>query len=375
MSNHGLKYFTRENCLINNNEKIEDIYSFKKFPIFINCTSDEDNLNDQFYDMNWGISESGHLQLIDLLNPTLIYSNYHTTGVVGKIWDNHHKKIFDFINQDNFNSVLEIGGASGKLVKHFCNLNREFNWSIIEPSIKLSTIDHRVTCISAFFEDYSFNKKFDTIVHSHCLEHVYNPIVFLNKVHSLLNDNGYQYISIPNMKYGLENNFTNTLSFEHTFYIDEFVLEYLLNKTGFIVVDKIVENHSIFVKAKKQNKLNILQKDFLYIKELFYKYMSNLNNDVVTINSKIKDQNFYLFGAHMFSLLLLNLGLYNKNIECILDNDTQKQNKRLYGTPYFVKSIDCLKNKESPIVVLRAGIYTDEIKESIAKVNSTTIFI
>ena len=44
------------------------------------------------------------------------------------------------------------------------------------------------------------------------------------------------------------------------------------------------------------------------------------------------------FGAHIFSQYLIMLGLSTKNIKYILDNNKDKQNKRLYGTDLIVKS-------------------------------------
>ena len=64
---------------------------------------------------------------------------------------------------------------------------------------------------------------------------------------------------------------------------------------------------------------------------------------------------------------------YNQIIN-ILDNDFNKQEKRMYGTNIAVKSPQILKNIDKPIVVLRTGIYDNEIKEKILQINSSSIF-
>ena len=87
----------RMHCVIDHENTIESLYSFKDFPIKITCTDNLDPKTDQLADMNWGVSEKGHIQLIDLLDPDIIYANYHTTGLVGNIWKEHHKKLFEFI--------------------------------------------------------------------------------------------------------------------------------------------------------------------------------------------------------------------------------------------------------------------------------------
>ena len=63
------------------------------------------------------------------------------------------------------------------------------------------------------------------------------------------------------------------------------------------------------------------------------------------------------------------------NIICLLDNDINKQGKRLYGTDLEVGPSTLLKDYISPIVILRAGAYDAEIKSDIIQnINSDVIF-
>ena len=70
------------------------------------------------------------------------------------------------------------------------------------------------------------------------------------------------------------------------------------------------------------------------------------------------------------------MGLDKTYIKCILDNDPYKQGSRLYGTNLLVNSPDILKPDDSPIVILKAGTYNEEIKSQIMNdINSNTRFI
>ena len=83
-----------------------------------------------------------------------------------------------------------------------------------------------------------------------------------------------------------------------------------------------------------------------------------------------------MFGAHVFSQYLLKFGLDPKKIIFILDNDNLKQNKRLYGTKLQVRSPKVLSSYKKPIVILKVGIYKNEIKKDILKnINPKTSFI
>jgi len=365
----------RDSCLLDNQSSLENLIEFKKFPIFMGCV-DTSISEDIFFDQVWGVSDNGLIQLKNLIDPNLLYKNSHTPGSVGETWKKHHKKFFNFIkeNSDDIEEYLEIGGASGSLWNNFSLSDEDFKYHIIEPSDQKSS-DTRLNYIKGFYEEQKFDKKYKCIIHSHVFEHVYNPLEFLKKISKDLQSDGIQFISIPNMRYWLSKGYTNTINFEHTFYVDEFVIEHLLQSTGFCISKKIVDEHSIFIKAIKSESDNIIDFNFSYIKPLFLKYINLLDSDVKEVSKKIKDKNVYLFGAHVFSQTLLNFGLEENSIISILDNDLKKQGKRLYGTNIFIESPKILKDVDHPIVILRSGIYNTEIENQLRSINPTVKII
>jgi FlaA1/EpsC-like NDP-sugar epimerase len=87
------------------------------------------------------------------------------------------------------------------------------------------------------------------------------------------------------------------------------------------------------------------------------------------------DGEIYLFGGHIFSQFLINRGLNISKIVSIIDNDTNKQGKRLYGIPLMVQSPYILRDKKNPAVILVAANYDHEIKiDIINNINKDTIF-
>ena len=100
---------------------------------------------------------------------------------------------------------------------------------------------------------------------------------------------------------------------------------------------------------------------------------------IINLNKKIKETDseysIYLFGAHVFAQYLIEFGLDTSRVIYLLDNDINKQGKRLYGTNMIVKSPKILKGVTKPLVILKAGIYDEEIKKDIVKnINSRTVF-
>jgi len=364
----------RTKCVLSDKPNIEEIYSYRNFPIKMGCDAEPNKLNDIYEDMNWGISSEGIVQLLDLVPQEILYSNYHNSGSVGSIWRNHHLNFANFIKENDYKNVLEIGGSNGSLVNNFLREQKEFSWDILEPSCAKTFSDKRVNVVKGFFETHEFDKSYDTIIHSHVLEHIYEPLQFLKKIWELLQFDGNHFISIPNMRHWLSCGYTNTLMFEHTYYIDDLVLENLLSKCGF-KVDRMHQNeHSIFVRASRKDKTEKKEYDFSYIKKMFDSYVFSLASDVKEICNKVGNENVFIFGAHIFSQFILNLGLDEDSVVYVLDNDTTKHGKRLYGTDLLVESPEILKEYDSPKVVLRGGIYTEEIKQSIVAINSKTVF-
>jgi hypothetical protein len=377
-----MNYINRNNDVVFNNNDLEDLYTFKSFPVFMGCT-EQNPSEDILSDMNWKISKkSGMIQLNPLLPLDVVYSAEHGSGTTGKAWDEHHSSFADFIYKFQPKSILEIGGLHGILVEKYLKLDNSVNWTMIEPN---PTVDPNlpIKVIKGFFDNkFTSDEKFEAIVHSHVLEHVYNPDEFISHKSSFMNDGDLLIFTLPNMQVMLENNYTNCINFEHTVYFTEPYIEYFLNKYNFELVEKqyFKKDHSIFYCTKKINDISSNLPDGLYEenKTTFQKYINNHLDDVNNINEVISKSNLpvFLFGAHVFSQYLISFGLDTEKIVCLLDNDIRKENKRLYGTYLFSKSPKILKDVSEAIVILRAGVYNDEIKNDIlTNINPNVKFI
>ena len=98
--------------------------------------------------------------------------------------------------------------------------------------------------------------------------------------------------------------------------------------------------------------------------------------DITKINKLIqKYKSVFIFGAHIFSQMIIFNGLIKKNIIGILDNDRQKINKFLYGTNFKINNPSILKKINQPCVVLRAGSYNKEIKKQLFEINRNVIIV
>jgi predicted SAM-dependent methyltransferase len=339
------------------------------FPVFIGCVDSSFNPQlDLFHPMLWGFKEDGTFGVINPPDPSLIYLNQHNE-LVGDTWVKHLEKFSLFVSNFIDGDVLEIGAGHCKLVDEVFKLNNKFTtWDIVEPNpLKETNVYGNI--IKDFFPN-NINKKYNTIINSHVLEHVQSAIEFLNNCYDHLSDYGQMIISIPNMKSMLDNNDLNLLMFEHLTYLPVHEVLALAEHTGFHVDNiEYFNSHSIFIKMSKVKKENGVFKTSLSKEEIdsiITSYSKNILNKVKLINSFLENnKNFYIFGAHIFTQFLIQFGLNKEKLKGVVDNSKSKHNKRLYGTNLIVSSIEDILKLDNVALVLPAGNYEEELIKQI----------
>jgi ubiquinone/menaquinone biosynthesis C-methylase UbiE len=360
------KYIERTKSVITGNN-LEIIHKFQNFPVFFGCT-DSSKENDLVTDMIWGIDpKCGAIQLTKLVPLEILYQEQHVDGT-GPTWNKYYEDFATFIEYQKPKNVLEIGGGSGQLAQNVTKNNPKIKWTVIEPNPIIKETN-QIKVISGFFgSSLRVENKIDTIVLSQVLEHIYNPREFILDMANFLSMNGKVIVAYPQLTSWLSKKYTNALNFEHTILIDDFI-EYLFIEQGFAINEKNkYKDHSTFIVAEKKEKkikTNIPNKYYEY-KSLYLSFISYHEKLVKELNLKIKNTRkpVFLFGAHIFATYLFSFGL-DKSLAGIIDNSKLKQNRRFYGTDFIVSSPLILKELGEVNVILKAGLYNDDIKKYI----------
>lgn len=365
-----LYLFIPEHHPAQNNFEISRLYSYYK-----KIVSD-----DIFQDMIWVICDyCGCLQLGELIPLDILYGSNHNNGVVGATWDRHHQEFAKFILKNNpkeigaSNRYLEIGGSHGYLASLILQEIPDAEYAMIEPNA--SNLDSRIKLVSGFAEDHlDLLANYPTIIHSHVLEHVYSARDFLDSISSAMYGSSEMYISFPNIQSFLETNGTNSLNFEHTYFLEPSQLKSVLEQLNFKVAEVYeFEKHSFFFKVVKKSGKGFVR-PIVNIKEKVW-YFDNMWNELEKFTSetriRLSQDNVptFLFGAHIFSQVLYLLGI-SKNVIGVLDNSSAKIGERLYGTPYKVFDPAEISSMSAVRVILKAGSYQDEIRAQLLSINS-----
>ena len=367
--------------VVTGDSNMEDLHKMLDFPVFMGCV-DHSEEQDVCAELTWQINKaSGVLQLKMLIPLDILYQAQHA-GAVGEIWIDHHQRFATFLNSTKPSSVLELGGAHGILSVKYSQF-KDIPWTILEPNPS-PVGGCTARFIKGFFdENFTYSDEFDTIVHSHVFEHIYNPDDFMMHLSGFMRARQNLVFSLPNMQVMLERKYTNCINFEHTVFLTEPYVEYLLAKHGFKLKGKeyFMEDHSIFywaVRDPEVKPVHLPQNLYEKNKILYMDYVDYHKTLIADLNQKMSEstQPIYLFGAHVFAQYLLEMGLNTAKIVSLLDNDPKKQGRRLYGTRLNVASPNALSDVSNPIVILKAGVYNEEIKKDILdNINKSTIFL
>lgn len=190
---------------------------------------------------------------------------------------------------------LELGPATGYMTKFLIN---EFKFVSVVEGAK-SLLDQipnypNLTKFNCLFEDFNPNKKYDTIVMNHVLEHIEKPVELLKKIYRWLSNDGVLIIGVPNAK-----------SFHRLAAVEMGILrnEYELNQR-----DIDLGHYRVYDFEELKN--HVLSANFSIVKEggIFLKFLSNkqienyLNEDIITAYFNLAT-NFYVNSAEIYLVL------------------------------------------------------------------------
>ena len=372
----------RKNSLLDNSSKLEHLHTFRNMPVSNGCTTNSKS-DDIVMDQIWDICKNtGLVQLRELAPLDLVYKFPHNDGV-GNTWENHDMELCNFIDEMNLKKVFEIGAGSGRLGKLYLSKNTTNHWTALEPNHSYDEIvmPNLVHLREWFDLNYKIDKHYDAIIHSHVLEHSYDPTSFLKSIYEQIDNDTLHIFSIPNLLYFIKKKFTNGLNFEHTVFLTEKIVDNILNTVGFEIVKKHYyhEFPCIFYVTKKSEPKEVTYSKSIYQenKKVFLDYVDGQFEDIKKLNDKISkfDGEIFLFGGHIWAHYLIFNGLRVDKISCLLDNSKMKQGKRLYGTSLKVKSPKILKGRENVAVIVKAAQHSREIKDDIYNnINNKVIF-
>jgi hypothetical protein len=357
----------RNTCTICKTYPLEDFYKVSNFPV-LTLPTNEDIRNDEIHDIVYGICPTCYcVQLVNLVDPSKLY-DYPNKSSLTPLWKEHHKNFVAFIESQSLSleTISELGGANNSLYQYFKNKIKYTIVDLHEPDIKEKDISYTIGNIENFH-----NYTSSTILLSHTFEHLYNPHSFLKHIERSIVEN--IFISVPNMQKLLKHKNSVSIVFsEHTFYFEPHDIIYMLSIYGFICKEqKEFQDHSTFFYFKRDRNLQIPLNIKEEAKTLFIDHFFGKEERIRSISI---DTPFYIMPSHYIGQMVYHYNDCKKNLLGFLDNDTNKCDKRLYGTncKTHLPSSERIANKT---VLLIANPYKEEMKAQLKSICPSVIII
>ena len=369
----------RKQCFLCKSKDLEEICKIKSFPIFMGSTKQKIE-EDRYEDLTFQkCCNCGSVQIKNLIPLNILYKDAHNNAI-GGTWASHHSQFSEFASPFVSGNVVEIGGSNLIVANNLAARDHVKSITVYDNSIHYEKINsEKINVVAEFFDASTIPDNTNCIIHTHLIEHLYNPVEEIKIIGDKLKIGDYMIFSAPRIDNMLKMFYTNAMNFEHTYLLCDKKVNHIINNSGFKIIKKRKFNdYCTFYACQKVKNVLKPVKQIYKDENLINNFITHHNKDVSKILSKIdlKKENTFIFGAHIFTQFLLKFGLKEDLFSCVLDNDKTKIGNRLYGTNLKIDSPNILKNYASPIVVLKAAQYTDEIKHDIINnINPNTRFI
>lgn len=269
----------------------------------------------------------------------------------------------DFVCENkDIHGIVEVGTPTCDLAEAIAE-NLPVEYTIIEPDYKGKK--EKVKLIDSFVENVDLSSlSANTIILSHVFEHLYEPLVFLEKLAK--SNLQYVYLNHPNFEYYCNNNVYNILNIEHISYFEEDFLKQLFKNYGFETIRrKDYESHSILLEMKRINEVckgDLINKTAVADTKRYFKVIRTkieILNDMFTKNEK----KYFLWPASAHNITLLTMGLNPRGLEGFLDNSPNKIGKYLSGYNIPCLSFTSIIDSDDDNNVVIIGCSGNYVKE------------
>ena len=261
-------------------------------------------------DCNFYYSNSGSIQK----DYDLYYEKFNNYSNYNYCLDKD-KKCFDFLEEIlqkyNIKNIIDYGSGNGDLHKLLCD--------------KFDLVDKYDIGME------KNTKKYDLLILSHVLEHIYDLDKFIDIISYNIKDNSYLYIEVPNAEFYNEFNDScplQEINLEHINFFSKFTLNKLLIKKGYMCInlldDYFIQNNNKYhvirgifkIKSKNNNFLNYLNIGTSIINQYKYEKLSIYPN-------------IYIYGCGQFLFKLINNIKKYTNIINIVDDNICYNDKKI----------------------------------------------
>ncbi len=391
------KYKIKKTCTLCKSANLKVILNFGKTPL---ANSYPKNKKKEFFSPLTVVlcRSCGHSQLRELVNPSIMFSNYlyvsGTSKVLKKHFEDYALKIIKKFNLKKKDLILDIACNDGTFLENFTK-KKFTNVVGVEPAKNLRNLNKKKNIkINTFFFNYKKSfflkkkyKKFKFISANNVCAHIPDVDNFFKGIKNILDDDG---IFVFEVSYLLDviNKLTfDTIYHEHMSYhaikpLIEFTRKNDLQVFDFDLIKAQGGSIRVYIshidskkieqkKIKKQ--ISLENKKGLFSETLFVNYMKRINNQKnillkILNNFKHQKKNIIGFGAPAkLTTFSYKFNINNKMVPFVVDDNYLKQNRYSPGKHIKIISYKELGKKNFDAVIIFAWNFAESIIKRIKK--------
>lgn len=362
-------------CPICDSGNMKKIYTISNYPITSGPVVSKGSGKVKSGNVSVGLCfDCGSCTLVEPNPNEILYNESYTSSnmavSLGAEIDEKMSNFMELISElkmEKDTRTLEIGCYDGSLM---WQMKKRFGFDVFgcEPcsdvaDIAIKKYGFRIEkeCFSSDLYRKSF---FDIVVFRNVLEHISNPIGFLDNVRDVLSSKGVILLSVPDGEFRITNSILGSIVPEHPIYFGS-NLQMVLSASGFRYIKLIVYKGGLKVKAMKGPK-----RDLPKLKErrfnFVYEALKAGAKGSIEKHNKIRSlteglSNIYFFGANTCTLELLATASVNaKDVNGVIDDDPLKWDKEIvnFGIPVEPRSV--VKEIEGEKTLIVCSYYSHE---------------
>lgn len=195
---------------------------------------------------------------------------------------------------------------------------------------------------------------FDAFYTLNFLEHLPDPNSTLRGIYNNLADDAVGLVEVPNFDMILRNKLFSEFISDHLFYFTMETLNTTLRLNGFEIIEcnEVWHDYIISAIVQKRKKIDIAH---------FYKYQSQLKNEIEEYIRRFKDKKVAIWGAGHQALAVIALLNLAGKIKYVVDSAAFKQGRYTPATHLPIVPPNRLDSDTVDAIIVMAASYSDEV--------------